>query len=51
VCYEAAEKMRADPSDSLYRKLFQTTHKLLWSKATVVSVMGKGEAVTSSGVS
>jgi len=24
-------------------------HKLLWSKATVVSVMGKGEAVTSSG--
>jgi len=51
VCHEAAEKMRADPSDSLYRKRFQTTHKLLWSKATVVSVMGKGEAVTSSGVS
>jgi len=24
-------------------------HKLLWSKTTVVSVMGKGEAVTSSG--
>ena len=24
-------------------------HKLLWSKAMVVSVMGKGEAVTSSG--
>jgi hypothetical protein len=36
VCHEAAEKMRADPSDSLYRKRFQTTHKLLWSKATVV---------------
>jgi hypothetical protein len=25
-------------------------HKLLWSKAIVVNVMGKGEAVTSSGV-
>ena len=49
MCY-ATEKMRIGPSKSLYRKWFQTTHRLLWSKATVVSVMGKGEAVTSSGV-
>ena len=47
---KATEKMRAGPSNSLYRKRFQTAHKLLWSKATVVSVMGKGEAMTSSGV-
>jgi len=49
MCY-ATEKMRIGSSDSHYRMRFQTTHKLLWSKATVVSVMGKGEAMTSLGV-
>ena len=38
------------PSEVVVQARTPNHHKLLWSKATVVSVMGKGEAVTSSGM-
>ena len=47
LCYRKDEDW---PLGFALQMRFQTTHKLLWSKATVVSVMGKGEAMTSSGV-
>ena len=47
LCYRKDEDW---PLGFALQDVIPNHHKLLWSKATVVSVMGKGEAVTSSGV-
>ena len=47
LCYR---KDGGGPSGFALQDVIPNHHKLLWSKATVVSVMGKGEGVTSSGV-
>jgi hypothetical protein len=36
-------------SEFALQEVISNRHKLLWSKSIVVNVMGKGEAVTSSG--
>jgi hypothetical protein len=46
LCYR---KDGGRPPGVVLQEMISNHHKLLWSKATVVSVMGKGEAVTSSG--
>ena len=43
MCY-ATEKMGVGPPGFVLQDAIPNHHKLLWSKATVVSVMGKGEA-------
>jgi len=46
LCYRKDE---GRPLRFTLQEVILNHHKLLWSKTTVVSVMGKGEAVTSSG--
>ena len=46
LCYRKDEDW---PLGFALQDVIPNHHKLLWSKTTVVSVMGKGEAVTSSG--
>jgi len=41
VRHEAAKEMRDGPSESVCRDRLQTTQKLRWLKAIVVSVLGK----------
>ena len=47
LCYRKDEDW---PLGFALQDVIPNHHKLLWSKTTVVNVMGKGEAVTSSGV-